>query len=270
MIISVVNNKGGVLKTTIATNLGATLSILKKKVLIVDLDGQGNVCATFGKNPDSLEHSIIDILKSKNENLNKITFDDVMIPQREPYLHILPSNDEMNAFDFYISNGTFKPSDIQKIIRDNEKEYDYIIMDTPPNMSTIVLNAISISDLVLIPFEPDQYAILGLKRVARLCIAKSQQIKKKIKIIAIPTKVNKKTNIHREIIEVGIKPFLKSHGIYLANNHISQSTKSTSSVGYERVPIVLSIIKSKFQDEYFMLRDEILQEVNKEVTLNGK
>lgn len=264
MIISVINNKGGVLKTTIATNLAAALSLLKKKVLVIDLDGQGNVCATFGKNPDSLEYSIIDILKTQNDGFQKISFEDVMIPQREPYLHILPSNDEMNAFDFYISNGTFKPSDIQKIIRDSEKDYDFVIMDTPPNMSTVVLNAISISDLTIIPFEPDQYAILGLKRVAKLCIAKSQQIEKKIKLIAIPTKVNKNTNIHREIIEVGIKPFLKNHGIYLTNTYISQSTKSTASVGYERLPIVLSIVKSKFQEEYFTLRDEILEYIERE------
>lgn len=262
MIISVVNNKGGVLKTTVATNIGAALSLLKKKVIIVDLDGQGNVCATFGKNPDALKYSIIDMLRTQDDGRERVMLDDVIIPEREPYLHVLPSNNEMNAFDFYISSGSFKPSDIQKIIRGFEKEYDYVIMDTPPNMSAIVLNAISISNLILIPFEPDQYAVLGLKRVVNICIAKAEQNKKDIKIIAIPTKVNRNTNIHKEIIEIGIKPFLKKNNIILTKTWISQSTKSTASVGYERVPIVLSVLKSKFQTEYIDLCDEIIKHVS--------
>ncbi|MGL4768723.1 MAG: ParA family protein [Mycoplasmoidaceae bacterium] len=257
MIISVVNNKGGVLKTTISTNLASSISMDKKKVLLIDLDGQGNVSATFGKNPDNIEYTIIDILK------NDISVDDVIIFQREPYLHILPSNDEMNAFDFYISTGEIKPSKIQNLIRLLEKKYDYIIIDTPPNMSSLVLNSISMSNIVIIPFEPDQYSVLGLKKVVKMCKAKSEQVNRKIPIVAVATKVNKITSIHKEIINSSIKPFAERNNVYLTNNIISQSTKSSASVGYERVPIVFSSIESKFKIEYLLLKDEIIKFINR-------
>lgn len=255
MLISIVNNKGGVLKTTLATNLGACLSLDKKKVVILDLDGQGNIAATFGKNPYTLKNTVIEYLKGE------CNIDDVLISEREPYLYILPSNDELNFFDIYLSNGTLKVDTLKQMIFKLNSMFDYVIIDTPPTMSSIVSTILSITDVALIPFEPDQYAVLGLRRIAKAAQTFKDNGNSKLKIIAIPTKVNNRANIHKEIINLAIRPKLTAQGVYVTTCYISSSTKSTASVGYERVPIVLSIQKNKFQKEYELLKNEILTNI---------
>lgn len=258
MLISIVNNKGGVLKTTLATNLGACLSLDKKKVVILDLDGQGNIAATFGKNPYTLKNTVIEYLKGE------CNIDDVLISEREPYLYILPSNDELNFFDIYLSNGTLKVDTLKQMIFKLDSMFDYVIIDTPPTMSSIVSTILSITDVALIPFEPDQYAVLGLRRIAKAAQTFKDNGNSKLKIIAIPTKVNNRANIHKEIINLAIRPKLTAQGVYVTKCYISSSTKSTASVGYERVPIVLSIQKNKFQKEYELLKNEILTNIKEQ------
>lgn len=251
MIFGIVNNKGGVLKTTISTNLAASLSLDNKKVVIMDLDGQGNVAATFGENPNNLKYTVMDFLKGE------CSLNDVILTVKNN-INVLPSNDELNFFDLLVNSGSIKQSDLKLLINKLNEIYDYVIIDTPPNMSTIVATVLSIVNVTLIPFEPDQYAILGLKRIidaAKEFIAKSNH---NMKIIVIPTKVNTRVTIHNEIIEQAIRPKMTSQGVYVTKNFISATTRSTASVGYERVPIVLSIIKSRYQDEYHILKNEIL------------
>ncbi|MGL4647229.1 MAG: ParA family protein [Mycoplasmoidaceae bacterium] len=257
MIISIVNNKGGVLKTTLATNIAAAFSLNKKKTLIIDLDGQGNVVATFGKNPYVIKKTVLSVLKEETK------VDEAIIKERE-FLHILPSNDELNYFDMYISKGMIKTDSLKKLIHALSSIYDYIIIDTPPMMSTIVSIVLSITNVVLIPFEPDQYAILGLRRIIDASLQIKQKVNNNLIIIAIPSKVNTRVTIHNEIIEKSIKPRLESQKIPITKNYISQSTKSTASVGYERVPITLSIYRSKFQLEYLELTREILEIIKRE------
>ena len=252
MIISIVNNTGGVLKTTLATNIAAAFSLNKKKTIILDLDGQGNVSATFGKNPYTLSKTIVEVLKGECE------LEGAIIKERE-FLHILPSNDELNFFDIFISNGELKPEALKRIIHALEDKYDYLIIDTPPMMSTIVSIVLSVSNVTLIPFEPDQYAILGLRRVVEASKMIIEKGNKDLIVIAIPTKVNPRVTIHNEIIEKSIKPKLNSQRIPVTKNYVSQSTKSTASVGYERVPITLSTQKSKFQLEYLEITREIME-----------
>lgn len=257
MIISIVNNKGGVLKTTLSTNFSACLSLKKKKTILVDLDGQGNVIATFGKNPYNIENTIIDYIKG-DIDLNSI------ITKERDYFDIIPSNDQINYFDILLNKNVINISSLKNLLNKLNAMYDYVVIDTPPNMSTIVAVVLSISDVILIPFEPDQYAILGLKRIVDASQDFMKKNNKKIKIIAIPTKVNNRVTIHNEIINDVIKPKLIQQDVYMSKNFISSSTKSTSSVGYEKVPIVFSIIKSKYQDEYFALTDEIINKIKGE------
>lgn len=269
MKIGIINNKGGVLKTTVSTNIACSLSLKNKKIIMIDLDGQGNVIATFGKKPDTLEFTIMDFLKSNNNKMKgvsdkkKCTLNDVVIKIREN-LHIIPGNDELNYFDFLLNTGEITQSDLKILINSLDKIYDYVIIDTPPAMSVIVATTLSIIDLALIPFEPDQYSILGLKRIINAAKEFKKRKNENLKIIAIPTKVNARVTIHKEIIDKVIKPKLKMQQIYVTDNFVSMTTKSTASVGYERVPIVFSSIKTKYQDEYHKIRDEILNYCNRE------
>lgn len=256
MLISVVNNKGGVLKTTLSTNLAACLALDKKRVVILDLDGQGNIAATFGKNPHGLKNTVIEYLR------DECSIDDVLISEREPYLYILPANDELNFFDLYVSNGQLKIDSLKQLIYKLDEMFDYVIIDTPPTMSSVVSTVLSITHVALVPFEPDQYAVLGLRRIAKAAQTFKENGNPGLKVIAIPTKVNNRANIHKEIINIAIRPKMTAQGIYVTSSYISSSTKSTAAVGYERVPIVLSVQKNKFQKEYECLKNEILEQIS--------
>lgn len=263
MIIGVVNNKGGVLKTTLSTNLGACLSLDSKKTIIVDLDGQGNVIATFGKNPFNLEYTVMDFLKGD------CTLDQAIVRERPPYLDILPGNDDLNFFDMYMSNGEVSQSGLKKLLQKLDEIYDYVIVDTPPNMSTVVATVLSTINLAIIPFEPDQYATLGLRRIVNASKEFIIRNNPNMKVIAVPTKVNTRVTIHNDIINESIRPKLTSEGVYVTKNFISQSTKSTAAVGYERVPILFSVIKSKYQDEYIELKNEIMDYIKNNANNNN-
>ena len=263
MRIGVVNNKGGVLKTTVSTNLAASLAQDNKKVIIVDLDGQGNVIATFGKRPDDLEFAIMDFLKGE------CSLEQIIIKITEN-LYVIPGNDELNYFDFMVNSGQINQSNLKMLINKLNEIYDYVIIDTPPAMSVVVATTLSIVDVALVPFEPDQYATLGLKRIINAAKEFQRKNNPQMKIIAIPTKVNTRVMIHNDIIEQALRPKLKVQDVYVTSNFISSTTKSTASVGYERVPIVMSAYKSKYQDEYHNLKKEILDFVifNKETAIN--
>lgn len=254
MKIGIVNNKGGVLKTTLSTNLAASLSLDDKKVVIVDLDGQGNVIATFGKKPDDLEYAIMDFLKGE------CSLEQILIKRTEN-LYIIPGNDELNYFDFMLNSGQITQSSLKVLINKLNEIYDYVIIDTPPAMSVVVATTLSIVDLALVPFEPDQYATLGLKRIINAAKDFKEKSNPNMKIVAIPTKVNTRVTIHNDIIEQSLKPKLKTQGVYVTSHFISSTTKSTAAVGYERVPLVMSVFKSKYQDEYHNLKKEILDYV---------
>lgn len=265
MIIGVVNNKGGVLKTTLSTNLGSSISMIGKKVIIVDLDGQGNVIATFGKSPYNINHTIMDFLKGE------CTLNECIIEQRNN-LSIIAGNDDLNFFDYYVKSGEITQSNLKLTLKKLSEVYDYVIIDTPPNMSTVVAIVLSVCDVGIIPFEPDQYAILGLRRIVEAAKEFINKGNTNMKLIAVPTKVNTRVTIHNEIIEQNIKPRLASQNVYVTKTYISASTKSTAAVGYEKVPIVFSVIKSKYQDEYLNLRNEILDHIenkNEEIKIGN-
>ncbi|WP_036448534.1 ParA family protein, partial [Mycoplasmoides pirum] len=245
------NNKGGVLKTTLSTNIAGAFTKIKpnSKTVIVDLDGQGNVSATFGQHPERLNNTIIDVLR------NKISIEDSIITQF-PGLDILPCNHEMSFVDLDVANGDYKASDIKNILLTLDKKYDFVIVDTPPAMSTIVSVAMSVSKLVVIPFEPDQYSMLGLMRIVET-MEKFKKKNPKLSAIVVPTKYIARTRLHQDVVAL-IEKKLKDRNVDLSKQYISYTTKSAAAVGYERLPIVLINQKTKYQDEYISVAKEIL------------
>ncbi|WP_027119767.1 ParA family protein [[Mycoplasma] testudinis] len=251
MIISFINNKGGVLKTTLSTNIAGAISKINpnSRTIIIDLDGQGNVSATFGQHPERLKNTLIDIFRGEKEY-------DECILNVYPGIDILPCNFELSFVDLDVSHGEYKASNIKDLIKNLEKIYDYVIVDTPPAMSTIVSVAMSISRLVVIPFEPDQYSILGLMRIAET-IDSFKKKNVKLSALVVPTKVNLRTRLHMDVMDL-VKAKVSKKKIPISKSFVSYTTKSAAAVGYEKLPIVLVGAKTKYQDEYISIAKEIL------------
>src|SRR5690554_1313246 len=140
MKVAISTNKGGVLKTSITTNIAGVMAKRKKRVLIVDTDNQGNVLLSFGKNPDECQKTLYDVLVG-GEDINKA------IVTAYKNIDVLPSNDDMSFFEFDVLGKKSNPFRfLGDQIREIEAEYDYILIDTPPNLGLTQANVLNCAD----------------------------------------------------------------------------------------------------------------------------
>src|SRR2546421_970981 len=155
-VIAVANQKGGVAKTTTVTHLGAALAELGKKVLLVDLDPQGHLAEGFGLVSDQLASEMSDVL----EGSKRIT--DIIIPDIRPNLDLAPSNIRLSDMELTLVNLRFREYKLKKVLEPVLGLYDYIIIDCPPNLGLLTINALMAADKVLIPMATEYYSMLGV------------------------------------------------------------------------------------------------------------
>lgn len=157
-IISIFNQKGGVGKTTTVVNLAASLGLKNKKVLIIDLDPQGNSTSGLGVDKDELEYSIYDAL------LNNIDFTPFETSAKNVW--ILPSTSDLSGFEIEAVNIQNRESLLKNIIYKLDN-YDFILMDCPPSLGLLSINALVASDSVLIPIQTEFYALEGVSQLVK-------------------------------------------------------------------------------------------------------
>lgn len=159
-IISIANQKGGVGKTTTAINLGAALANLERQVLIIDMDPQGNSSRGIGIDINTLQKTLFDVL-IKNEDINS-----VIKSTQFARLDVLPSNLNLANFNAAINNITNEPQyALRDAINKMSKIYDYVIIDCPPSLGLLTINALSVSNSVLIPVQCEYFAMEALAQM---------------------------------------------------------------------------------------------------------
>jgi len=158
-IISVSNQKGGVGKTTTSLSLAASLGVLEKKVLLIDADPQGNATSGIGINSDDFNKSSYDVL------LNQCEINDSIIKTKSPNLDIIPANIDLVAVEIELVDTNKREHMLTKMIDKIKKDYDFIIIDCPPSLGLITMNALTASNSVIIPIQCEYYALEGLGKL---------------------------------------------------------------------------------------------------------
>ena len=155
-VITVANQKGGVGKTTTSINLAASLGFLGKKVLLLDMDPQGNATMGSGVNKHNLSKTSCEVL------LGEATFDDAIIHLEQVKYDIVPANADLTAAEVGLMDAALRERRLRLAMEDIRRIYDYILIDCPPSLNMLTLNALVAADGVLIPIQTEYYALEGL------------------------------------------------------------------------------------------------------------
>lgn len=158
-VISITNQKGGVGKTTTAINLGATLATLGHSVLIVDLDPQGNASTGLGIGASVREKTTYDLL------IDGAALADVAIPTNVENLSIAPATTDLSSTDVELGQRDNRVFLLQQALREDDAGYDYVLIDCPPSLSLLTLNALVASDSILVPLQAEFFALEGLSQL---------------------------------------------------------------------------------------------------------
>lgn len=260
-IIAIANQKGGVGKTTTAINLGIGLVNRGNRVLLVDLDPQGNATQGLGFDADSLEVTITTILRkmiSRDYTFTK----EFGILSHEEGIDLLPANIELSVLETELISVFFGREKMLKNYLDMiREEYDYIIVDCMPSLNLIAINALVAADEVIIPLHAQYYSVRGLEQLLQtIGSVRSNGLNESLRISGILyTCVNDRTTSFRDVQKILRDAYGKDVSIY--KNYIPRSVKAEEAPSYGRSIYEydscgkVSYAYSKFTEE-FLLNEE--------------
>lgn len=252
--IAIANQKGGVGKTTTAINLSAYLAEKGKKVLAVDMDPQGNMTSGLGVDKDSVENTIYNLI------IGEAKMEEVLIKDVLENLDIIPTNIDLSGAEIELLDVEEKEYIVRNEINKIKDNYDFIIIDCPPSLSMLTINAMTTADSVLVPIQCEYYALEGLSQLIHTVKLVRDRLNPKLTIEGVVfTMYDARTNLSLQVVE-NVKDNLEQT-IY--KTIIPRNIRLAEAPSYG-IPINKYDPKSAGAESYLRLADEVIDKENEE------
>ncbi len=248
-VISVFNQKGGVGKTTTNVNLCAALALKGKRVLSVDIDPQGNSTSGFGFDKNNLENTIYDIL------IEEFDINKVIHSTEIKGLDLIPSNIQLAGAEIELTNTRYREKTLKEKLNLIDENYDFIIIDCPPSLGLLSLNALTASHSVLIPIQCEYYSLEGVGQLIDTVKLVKKNLNPKLDIEGVLLNMyDGRTNLSAQVVEE-VKKYFKNK-VY--RTVIPRNVRLAEAPSFGQ-PIMLYDENSKGSEAYMKLSEEIIK-----------
>lgn len=247
-IIAIINQKGGSGKTTTTVNLGAYLGSFKKKTLIIDLDPQANTTIHFGLRPHEIERSVYDTMMDDSP-FSKTT----QVTEIEN-VYIAPANINLSGVEIELAGVVGREMVLKDAIGEIVEDFEYILIDCPPSLSLLTINALTVAEKIIIPVQTEFFALEGMGKLFNTVDIVRKRLNRNLKISGIlPTMFDVRTNLSREVIDK-IREYFKDK-VYKTKIRKNIKLAEASSHGK---PILLYAPQSAGAEDYESFSKEVL------------
>ncbi len=248
-VIAIANQKGGVAKTTTAVNIGACLAQLGKKVLLIDIDPQGNASSGLGVDRMNLEHCIYDVL------INSMPLNSVARETEIAGLTVIPATIQLAGAEIELVSAISREMKLKKALKGVRDEYDFIFIDCPPSLGLLTLNALTAADSLIIPIQCEYYALEGLGQLLNTVQLVQKHLNPQLELEGVVlTMFDARTNLSIQVVDE-VKNYFKGK---VFATIVPRNVRLSEAPSHGK-PVITYDPRSRGAEVYFELAKEVME-----------